>query len=174
MTSAAAGRARKTASWLAERTDVRGMVRVKLQSDVGRVRFVAKSNTSDPSIRYRGLGALGGAFSSAASRALASVCPGHTHGFLACSHRRRGRGPRALTNYIEETYAAVWAWWEGELSPKLTPAIEAVDVDRLRRGTGRFMISWCCFESSRRREGKDAGWGQRGSGRQGSNPEPTD
>jgi hypothetical protein len=28
---------------------------------------------------------------------------------------------------------AVWAWREGELSPKLTPAIEAVDVDRLRR-----------------------------------------
>ena len=28
---------------------------------------------------------------------------------------------------------AVWAWREGELSPKLTRAIEVVDVDRLRR-----------------------------------------
>jgi hypothetical protein len=85
---------------------MRRMVRVKLQSDVGRVRFVAESNTSDPSIRYRGLGTFGGAFSCAASRALASVCPGHTHGFSRVPTERGGgvRAPSQITS--EETYAA--------------------------------------------------------------------
>jgi hypothetical protein len=86
----------------------------------------------------------------------------HAHAFRICSASRL-ETMLALFPPERSDHAIVhvWAWREGELSSKLTPAIEAVDVDRLRRANRKIHESVGAASSpAGAREGKDAGWSQ--------------